>query len=93
MYIKLFSTINDSHFIKHHSFADDVQLQMSAPPDKIFQLLHSMQSCISAFKASATANVLRLNDKTDFMIVTLLLLARLINRQVEVFRGLVRRSP
>ena len=31
MYIKPLSAIIDSHSIKHHSFADDLQLQMSAP--------------------------------------------------------------
>ena len=35
MYIKPLSAIIDSHSIIHHSFADDIQLQMSAPPDRI----------------------------------------------------------
>ena len=71
MYIKPFSAIIDSHFIMHHSFSDDLQLQMSAPPDGISELLHSMQSCISDIKAWATANMLRLNDnKTGLMLVT-----------------------
>ena len=43
MYIKPLSAIIVSHSIIHHSFADDLQLQMSAPPDKISELLHSMQ--------------------------------------------------
>ena len=44
---------------------------MSAPPDIISELLHSMQSCISDVKAWATANMLKLNDnKTEFMLVT-----------------------
>ena len=47
MYIKPLYAIIDSHSIIHHSFADDLQLQMSAPPDRISELLHSMQSCIS----------------------------------------------
>ena len=46
MYIKPLSAIIDSHSTIHHSFADDLQLQMSAPPDKISELLHSIQSCI-----------------------------------------------
>ena len=46
MYIKPLSAIIDSHSIMHHSFADDLQLQMSAPHDKISRLLHPMQSCI-----------------------------------------------
>ena len=71
LYIKPLSTIIDSHSIIHHSFADDLLLQMSAPPDRISELLHSMQSCISDVKAWATANVLKLNDsKTELMLVT-----------------------
>ena len=60
-----------THTIIHHLFADDLQLQMSAPPDRISELLHSMQSCISDVKAWAAANMLRLNDnKTELMLVT-----------------------
>ena len=71
MYIKPLSAIIDSHSIIHHSFADDLQLQMSAPPDRISELLHSMQSCISDVKAWATANMLQLNEsKTELMLVT-----------------------
>ena len=71
MYIKPLSAIIDSHSIIHHSFADDLQLQMSAHPDRISELLHSMQSCISDVKAWATANMLKLNDnKTELMLVT-----------------------
>ena len=68
MYIKPLSAIL-THSIIHHSFADDLQLQMSAPPDRISELLHSMQSCISDAKAWATANMLKLNDsKTELML-------------------------
>ena len=71
MYIKPLSAIIDSHTIIHHSFADNLQLQMSAPPDRISELLHSMQSCISDVKVWATANMLKLNDnKTELMLVT-----------------------
>ena len=67
----LLSAIIDSHSIIHHSFADDLQLQMSAPPDRISELLHSMQSCICDLKVWATANMLKLNDsKTELMLVT-----------------------
>ena len=62
MYIKPLSAIIDSHSIIHHSFADDIQLQMSAPQDRISELLHSMQSCISDVKVWATENMLKLND-------------------------------
>ena len=71
MYIKPFSAIIDSHSIIHHSFADDLQLEVSAPPDRISELLHSMQSCISDVKACTTANMLKLNDnKTELMLIT-----------------------
>ena len=71
MYIKPLSAIIDSDSIIHHSFADDLQLQMSAPPDRISELLHSKQSCISDVKAWSTANMLKLNDnKTELMLVT-----------------------
>ena len=44
---------------------------MSAPPDRISELLHYMQSCISDLKAWATANMLKLNDiKIKLMLVT-----------------------
>ena len=71
MHIEPLSAIIDSHSIIHHSFADDLQLQMSAPSDRISELLHSMQSCISDVKAWATANMLKLNyNKTELMLVT-----------------------
>ena len=71
MYIKPLSAIIDSHSIIHHSLADDLQIQMSAPPDRIPELLHSMQSCMNDVKAWATANVPKLNDsKIELMLVT-----------------------
>ena len=71
MYIKPLSAIIDSHSIIHHSFAVDLQLQMSAPTDRISELLHSMQSCIGDVKAWATANMLKLNDnKTELMLIS-----------------------
>ena len=71
MHNKPLFAIIDSHSIIHHSFADDLKLQMSAPPDRISELLHSMQSCICDVKAWATANMLKHNDnKTELMLVT-----------------------
>ena len=44
---------------------------MSAPTDRISELLHSMQSCICDVKAWATANMLKPNDNnTELMLVT-----------------------
>ena len=71
MYIRPLSAIIDSHSIIHHSFAEDMQLMLSAPPDRISEPLDSMQSCISDVKAWATASMLKLNDnKTELMLVT-----------------------
>ena len=71
MYIKPLSASIDSHSIIHHSFAVDLQLQLSAPTDRISELHHSMQSCINDVKAWAAANILKLNDnKTELMLVT-----------------------
>ena len=47
-----------THTIIHHSFADDLQLQMSAPPDRISELLNSIQTYIGDVKAWASANML-----------------------------------
>ena len=65
MYIKPLSAIIDSHSIIHHLFADDLQLQMSAHTDRISELHHSMQSCISDVKAWAAANIHKLNDNNN----------------------------
>ena len=71
MYSKPLSAIIDSHSIIHHSFADDLQIQICAPPDGMSELLHSMQSCIGDVIAFATANMLKHNDnKTELMLVT-----------------------
>ena len=71
MYTKPLSAIIDSHSIIHHSFAHDLQLQMSAPPDNISELLHSIQTCISDVKTWATANMPKFTDnKTELMLVT-----------------------
>ena len=67
----VFSAIIHSNSIIHQSFADGLQIQMSAPSDGVSELLHSMQSSISDVKAWATANMLKLNDnKTELMLVT-----------------------
>ena len=76
MYSKTLSAIIDSQSTTHHSFADDLQLQMSVlmsrcTPDKISELLSYMQSCLSDVNAWATAKMLNLNDiKTDLILVT-----------------------
>ena len=69
MYVKPLFAIIDSLSTICHSFADDLQLQMSAPLSA--EPLHSMQSCIGDVKVLATANMLKLNDnKIELMLVT-----------------------
>ena len=60
--MKPLSAIIDSQSNIHHSFADDPQLLMPASPDRIYELLHSMQSCTNDVKVWVTANMLKLND-------------------------------
>ena len=70
MYIKPLTAIIYSHSITHHTFADNLQLQISAHPNKMSKLLCIMQSYASDVKAWATANMLKLNDnKTELMFV------------------------
>ena len=70
MYTKPLSVIIDSHPITHHSYADDIQLQMPASLDNISEIILYMQSCMSDVKAWTTANMLRHNEKAEFMFVT-----------------------
>ena len=71
MYIKPLSAIIDSPAIIHHSFADDLQLQMSAPPDRISDLRHSIQSCISDVKAWASLHWLPVKVRSTYKIACL----------------------
>ena len=71
MHIKPLSAIMYSQSIIHNSYADDLQLQMSTPPDRISKLLLSMQSYICDVKGWTTANMLKPSDnKTELMLVT-----------------------
>ena len=88
MYIKPLSAIIDSHSIIHHSFADDLQLRRSAPQDRISELLHTKQSCISDVNTWATANKLKLNDnKTKLMFVTSKITKHLHNLPTSITMG------
>ena len=61
----------DSHSVLHHSFADDTQLQKSAPPLQVDELIQSMQQCVHDVKSWKTHNKLKLNDdKTEELIIS-----------------------
>ena len=64
------STIIYSHSMINNYWVHDLQLQMPAPPDKILKLLQFKQTFISDDKAWVTVNMLKLNDKTELMLVT-----------------------
>ena len=60
--------VMDSHSVFHHSFADDTQLQNSAPPQQVDEL---MQQCVHDVKSWMTHNKLKLNDdKTEALIIS-----------------------
>ena len=61
----------DSHSVLHHSFADDTQLQKSAPPQQVDELIQSMQQSVHDIKLWMTHNKLRLNnDSTEALIIS-----------------------
>ena len=65
------SAVIERHSIIHHSYADDSQLQNSATPDRLPDLIDSMRLCIDDIKDWMTDNKLKLNDdKTEVMIIS-----------------------
>ena len=61
---------------------------MSVPPDKISELLHSMQSCISDVNVWATANTLKHNDKmSELMLFTSKIIKHLHNLFTSITIG------
>ena len=52
-------------------FADGTQLQNSAPPQQVDELIQSMQQCVHDVKSWMTHNKLKLNDdKTEALIIS-----------------------
>ena len=71
LYTTPLSAVIERHSILHHSYADDSQLQNSATPDRLPDLIDSMRLCIDDIKDWMTANKLKLNDdKTEVMIIS-----------------------
>jgi hypothetical protein len=56
LYTSPLSAVMDRHSVLHHSYADDSQLQKSASPREIPELIQSMQSCIEDVKSWMTVN-------------------------------------
>ena len=62
LYTTPLSAVIERHSILHHSYADDSQLQNSATPDRLPDLIESMRLCIDDIKDWMTDNKLKLND-------------------------------
>ena len=58
IYTTPLSAVIQTHSVLHHSYADDTQLQKSAPPCYISDLLSAMQLCIGDIKSWMTTNML-----------------------------------
>ena len=56
------SAVIERHSILHHSYADDSQLQSSATPDRLPDLIDSMRLCIDDIKDWMTDNKLKRNE-------------------------------
>ena len=70
LYTTPLSAVIERHSILHHSYADDSQLQNSATPDRLPDLIDSMRLCIDDIKDWMTDNKLKLNDdKTEVMVI------------------------
>ena len=66
LYTTPLSEIIANHSDNHQLFADDTQLQKSAPPNDVQSLTHNLQSCTDDIKAWMSNNQLKLNeDKTE----------------------------
>ena len=71
LYTAPLSDIMKNHSVLYHAYADDSQLQKSAPQEDANELVQSMQACIQDVKSWMTSNKLKLNDdKTEAMIVS-----------------------
>ena len=58
LYTPPLSTVIEKHSVFHHSYADDSQLQKSAPPQQIPDHFLSMQKCIDDIKSWMTLKIL-----------------------------------
>ena len=71
LYTSPLAKVIEKHSVLHHSYADDSQLQKSASPLEIPQLVQSMQDCIADVRSWMTLNKLKLNnDKTEVMLLS-----------------------
>ena len=67
LYTTTLSAVIARHSILHHSYADDSQLQNSATPDRLPDLIDAMRLCIDEIKDWMTDNKLK---QTEVMIIS-----------------------
>ena len=66
LYTTPLSDIIASHSVNHQLFADDTQLQKSAPPNDVQSFTRDLQLCTDDIKSWMCSNQLKLNgDKTE----------------------------
>ena len=66
LYTSLLSDIIVNHSVNHQLFADDIQLQKSAPLSEVTSLTKELNACTDDIKTWMTKNQLKLNDnKTE----------------------------
>ena len=71
LYTTHLSAVIERHSILHHSYADYSQLQNSATPDRLPDLVDSTRLCNDDIKDWMTDNKLKLNDdKTEVVIIS-----------------------
>ena len=71
LYTAPLSHVIDSHSVLLHCFAGDTQLQKSAPPQQVDELIQSMQQCVHDIKSWTTQGKLKLKDnKTEALIIS-----------------------
>ena len=69
LYTKSLSDIIANHSVNHQLFADDTQLQKSAPLSEVNNLIKELNACTDDIKTWMTENQLKLNDdKTEALL-------------------------
>ena len=73
LYTTPLSDIIASHSVNHQLFADDTQLQKSAPLSEVIDLTKEFNACTDDIKTWMTENLLKLNDdKTEALLFSFL---------------------
>ena len=70
LYTKPIADLIQSHSLESQSYADDIQLHVSAPPENMKYAINSAENCISDIMSWMLVNRLKLNnDKTEALLM------------------------